>query len=43
MIDSRTERIKAVKYAYGKKISSAGGFETAIKSQESVGVFYSEK
>jgi|AntRauMinimDraft_4_1070384.scaffolds.fasta_scaffold01602_3 DNA excision repair protein ERCC-2 len=31
MIDSRTERIKAVKYAYGKKISSAGGFETAIK------------
>lgn len=31
MIDTRSERVKAVKYAYSKKIPSEDGFETAIK------------
>ena len=31
LIDTRSERIKAVKYAYGKRVDSASGFETAIK------------
>ncbi len=31
LIDTRSERIKAVKYAYSKRVNSAGGFETAIK------------
>lgn len=31
MIDTRSERVKAIKYAYSKKIPSQDGFETAIK------------
>jgi len=31
LIDTRSERIKAVKYAYSKRVDTADGFETAIK------------
>ena len=31
MINTRSERVKATKYAYSKKIDSQDGFETAIK------------